>query len=106
MLDDTFEILSDEYRRGMLYSLNDMDDQAVTYEDLIDEMVDEGYLPEHERERFMVQMEHAHLPKMEDYGFIDYDRRSSMIRPSTDEGLEEVLETVAQFEDQEIRLEK
>jgi len=105
MLEDTFDILSDDYRRGMLYSLNEISEEAVTYEDLVDEMVDEGYLPEHERDRFMIRMEHVHLPKMEEYGFIDYDRRSGMIRPSTDESLEEMLEVVEEFEEQTLTME-
>ena len=97
-LDGLFKVLADSRRREVLYSLKDSEADALTYDELVEEMVDEGYISENERERFEVEMNHNHLPVMDEKGIIEYDDRSNTIRPALDEVVYTLLETAEELE--------
>jgi len=99
LLDDTLRVLSNRYRRLAMYSVRDMETEAFTYEELLEDMVDEGYLQAEEVSRFRVQMEQSHLPVMQDSGLIEYDDRSDTIRRVPSEDVYELLHFLARFED-------
>lgn len=82
-----------------MYALDDQESDVIDYDDLVDEMVEQGYLRERERERFKTQMHHSHLPRMEESGLIQYDERSETIRRIPDEDVDELLAFIEQFED-------
>lgn len=66
MIDDHFDALADEQRREVLLAIldkNPRDDRSVTTAVRTDE----------ERTR-SPELHHVHLPKLEDYGLIDWDR--------------------------------
>ncbi len=99
-LDLVFELLSNSRRRYALYHLNEQPDGVATLETLTENVVAfeqktgtrDG---EHTTDRHAsVQMAltHTHLPKLEDAGLLEYDRRSEMVRywrqPSVEEWLE------------------
>jgi len=66
MIDDHFDALSDGQRREVLLAIldqNPRDDRSVTTA----VRTDEG-------RTYTTELHHIHLPKLEDYGLIDWDR--------------------------------
>lgn len=73
MVDHLFETLANKYRRRLLVALVERDPGD---EIPIPEAVHEG---ERELEKLRTEMTQIHLPKMEDAGFIRWDRDTHMI---------------------------
>ncbi|PCR90997.1 DUF7344 domain-containing protein [Natrinema ejinorense] len=114
-LDLVFDLLSNRRRRYVLYALADQSDGVATIERLTEAVIafertaaddDVGAEPNanpefdgtHDSvssdEQMAVRMElqHAHLPKLENAGILEHDRRSETVRywgqPSVEEWLE------------------
>ncbi|WP_265112005.1 DUF7344 domain-containing protein [Halosolutus halophilus] len=98
-LDLIFDMLSNRRRRQVLYDLNDRPDGVAT----IDELADTVAAREHgsggtdldadeHRTQIRTELQHVHLPKLEDAGIIEHDRRSETVRYWTQPSLEEWLE--------------
>jgi len=75
-LDSLFEILADEQRRRLLAHLMETDDGVAGVSELADRLAD----GDDERERAVIRLHHAHLPKLEDEGIVEYDARSEAVR--------------------------
>lgn len=67
-VDDAFDALSHAQKRSVLVAL--LDDQTSSERQLLG---DGGKLAD---EEWRITMEHKHLPKLEEYGFIDWDGES------------------------------
>jgi len=93
-IDDALDALGDVQRRRILIALldhNPQDDSPVA-------VVGDGDADAVER---LVSMEHVHLPKLADYGYIDWDRESHEV--SKGENFDEIrplLELLADHEDE------
>jgi hypothetical protein len=76
---DIFEILSSERRRMILYFLEEHDDpvrlrQLATHIAAVEEEKDESDLGDDEIRRVYISLYQYHIPKMDDFGVISYDR--------------------------------
>ncbi|WP_247001328.1 DUF7344 domain-containing protein [Halosolutus gelatinilyticus] len=98
-LDLIFEILSVHRRRYALYYLHDQSDSVATVAELIDNVSALDQLqgetdldPEERRNQIKTELQHVHLPKLEDAGLIEYDLRSETVRYWHQPSLEEWLE--------------
>ncbi|WP_328821325.1 transcriptional regulator [Natronorubrum halalkaliphilum] len=83
MADNVFEALSDRYRRQLLLELLDRNPGEV----LSQSKADSGYaIPS-------ISQHHVHLPKLEAYGFIEWNRDQQIVTkgPQFDE-IEPMLE--------------
>jgi len=113
-LDLVFDLLSDSRRRYALYYLNDQPDGVATIENLTKNVIalersagaDEettaktetvsGHDPvdgsADQRASVRMELQHIHLPKLEDAGILEQDPRSETVRywgqPSVEEWLE------------------
>lgn len=99
LLDDTLALMSNKYRRRVLYTLRDTEDDTVPIDELIDSMVDEDYLHEEEKDSFEVQMHHQHLPYLVDNGIIEYDN-SGHVRKVADDEVYDLLDFLEKFEEE------
>lgn len=68
--DDAIDALADVQRRKLLVALLEHNPQDVAPDTDRDEAADDDR---------QIQMEHVHLPKLERYGYIDWDRRSHQV---------------------------
>ena len=86
--DQLFEALAVVQRRRLLFALTDHNPQRV------DEMSGVPWSLS-ESEGGMITKQHAHLPKLADYGFVDWDRDEQVITkgPRFDE-IEPLLEAL------------
>ena len=72
-LDEQLEIVSNVHRRNMLHSLvehNPQNDRTAATK---------GARQVTEAERVDIEMDHIHLPKLEDRGLIDWDRDERVV---------------------------
>lgn len=102
-LDLVFELLSDRRRRYALYLLYEQPDGVATIDEVTDHVTrletretgpgptGEATTPQRKRE-IQVELQHVHLPKLEDAGVLEIDHRSETLRYWTQPTLEEWLE--------------
>ncbi len=93
--DDLLDALGHVQRRKLLRALlvhNPQDDESV--------VVDPDESHEEELER-LIQMQHVHLPKLEEHGFIDWNRDTNEVSkgPTFDE-IRPLLELLADHEEE------
>jgi len=69
-LDDALDALADRQRRVLLLALLESNPQE---DDLVASKTDGG-TDEGDEIDLLVRMHHVHLPKLEDYGFVEWDR--------------------------------
>ncbi|OLZ40793.1 hypothetical protein A6E15_07225 [Natrinema saccharevitans] len=110
-LDLVFDLLSNRRRRYALYYLNQQSDGVATVAALAKNVVafergaadgadrdaarspsDQDPDPADERGTVRVELRHVHLPKLEDAGVLEHDRRSETVRYWGQPSLEEWLE--------------
>jgi DNA-binding transcriptional ArsR family regulator len=110
-LDCLFDLLSESRRRYALYHLNDQPDGVATIEDLTENVIALEEATEtgdangdrtaseapavnsaDRRSGVQLELQHVHLPKLEDAGILEHDRRSETVRYWSQPSLEEWLE--------------
>ena len=95
LIDTFFEILADHRRRFVLYVLTDEASGVIEFESLVDRVMqyEQDVLrdqpEEHHRKGIVADLEHWHLPVLEDVGLIEFDERSETVRYWTCPYLEE-----------------
>ena len=75
-LDRFLDVLADKYRRRLLIALlehNPQDDEDP-------QIPDDVGITDKDLDELMTQMSHVHLPKLEEAGFIEWDRDTNAIR--------------------------
>lgn len=84
--DTCFEIFAYERRRYVLRCL-EMYETPIALADLADEVARLEHdadtlaeVPREEVKRIYMTLYHAHIPKLEDVGFVAYDQESDMVR--------------------------
>ena len=94
-IDTILEILADHRRRFVLYVLLDEASGVIEFQSLVDRVMqlERDVLreepEEHHRKEIIADLEHWHLPVLEELGLIEFDERSETIRYWTCPHLEE-----------------
>ncbi|SIR59932.1 DUF7344 domain-containing protein [Natronorubrum thiooxidans] len=109
-LDLIFELLSNRRRRYTLYYLHEQPDGVATLEEVLDAVMtrqrrlsedanadaetdtDTEIDREQRRQQLHLELQHTHLPKLEDAGILEHDQRSETVRYWSQPSLEEWLE--------------
>lgn len=76
---ETFDVLSDHHRRYVLHYLSRRAPQA-SLADLVDYVVDRA--PDRrsgDRRHVAMSLHHAHLPKLEQHGLVEYDPANGVV---------------------------
>lgn len=63
--------------RHLLSVLDAHEGVQLTIESVLDEM---GVIGEQERQHWYIALQHNHLPRLEEFGIVDWDRRASTVR--------------------------
>lgn len=82
-----------------MYVVTEAERDYINYNDVTEELVENGFIDKSDEEKFEIQMRNRHLPLIEETGYIDHDERSDTIHYIEDEELEMLLETLKTFED-------
>ncbi|SDR07107.1 DUF7344 domain-containing protein [Natronobacterium texcoconense] len=114
-LDCVFDLLSDRRRRYALYYLNEREDGVATIDELtnhiatLERRVESGSetgsecsetssnpdvdgTPAERKQRIRTELQHVHLPKLEEVGVLEHDQRSETARYWNQPSIEEWLE--------------
>ena len=89
-VDAACKLLSNRYRRLIISYLSTKETDVAEFDELgeyIREELDAGTAADQVR----ISLLHIHLPKLADYGVIDYDHRSQVVRYQGESMLEELL---------------
>jgi len=97
-LDACLQLVADQHRRRAIHYLRRNANGTTTFDDLVDQLhgkesVSEGDLL-HDREQLAIQLQHTHLPKLADYGVVEYDHRNGTIQYRPDDRVEAVLDSL------------
>ncbi|MFP8954166.1 hypothetical protein ACLI4Z_14530 [Natrialbaceae archaeon A-arb3/5] len=100
-LDLVFDILSNRRRRYVLYYLYEQPDGVATVEEVTNNVTtlerrstepNSVAHPKAQTGQIRTELQHIHLPKLEDAGVLEHDQRSETVRYWTQPSLEEWLE--------------
>lgn len=82
-VDVVFEILANTRRRHALSMLAEAEG-AISMGELVDQLATweagDGEMSRVERQQLAASLHHTHLPKLADYGFVEYDERTRTVR--------------------------
>ena len=96
-LDDIFKLLADSQRRQILTYLIQNADRPVPLEALLEELMRQTDISETdkstERERLLIQLHHHQLPKLADYGMIEYNESLQLISYTEQRRVEALLQS-------------
>lgn len=90
------ELLADRQRRLVLIHLHDTNRSTIPLADLVEflQAQEDG----ESKRRVRINLLHRHLPKLADYGIIEYDRQTETVRYRGDTQLETLVEISTFYE--------
>lgn len=97
-LDDCLQLIADRRRRRVIHQLRHETTGKTAIDDLVDRMStgelefddDRGV----DRERLVAHLHHTSLPKLEDHGVVEHDRRSGTVRYQSNDRVETLLDSL------------
>lgn len=97
-LDACLDLVADRHRRSLIDQLRNDGEGRTTVDDLVDQL-DRG---EHatstdqppDRDELVIQLHHVHLPKLSDFGVVDYDLECRTVRYLPNEQIEAVVDSL------------
>lgn len=93
-LDDLFGLFATFQRRLVLHYLANRCDGVADFEDVVEFVAARTGASGGNRDTISIDLQHNHLPKLEQYGVVEYDDRSRGIRYREDKLVERWLERV------------
>lgn len=93
-VDEACHLLSDGDRRAVLTYLTELSGETTTFQAIRDHLIEckiDGTGERPEPEQIGIKLQHVHLPKLADYGVIEYDARSETVRYRPADPLESFL---------------
>ncbi len=89
-IDDLLDVLGHRHRREIVhYFENHTDEPTATLDSLVAHVA--GRVPGGDREELRMTFAHAHLPKLRDHDWIDYDPRQELVRYYGHDGVARLL---------------
>ncbi|WP_224448276.1 DUF7344 domain-containing protein [Haloprofundus salilacus] len=92
-------VVADPCRRSILSQLIDTEETMVTINALVDHISPENPPPKTtatHADSLLIDVQHIHLPKLEDVNLIEYNPHTKMIRYNSNERVERVLRFVTE----------
>lgn len=97
-LDTLLQLLADRRRRQAIHYLRHEADGKTTIDSLADRLHSGGSDAGDqttEREELVIQLYHAHLPKLADHGVVEFDPENGAVRYQPDKQFETVLDSLS-----------
>ncbi|QSG07759.1 DUF7344 domain-containing protein [Halapricum desulfuricans] len=90
IMDECLQLLADGRRRRVIRCLQAAGETTV--EDLTVRLLADS--PDNSREKIHAELHHTHLPKLQSYGIVEYDRDSGAVQYHAHDGLEQVMDSL------------
>ncbi|WP_423747293.1 DUF7344 domain-containing protein [Haladaptatus sp. SPP-AMP-3] len=97
-LDEVFKLLADTHRRHILIHLIETADQPVPLETLVEHLQTRANT---NREQLQTHLHHLHLPKLADYGVIEYNSSLQLVSYTEHPRLEALLQVGQSLSDRD-----
>lgn len=97
-LDTVLGLVADRDRRQAIQHLRHEADGDTSVDDLVDAVADgrsDGNDQTTHPERLAIQLYHTHLPKLAEYGVVEFDPGRRAVRYRADEQVERVLDSLS-----------
>ncbi|WP_438267381.1 DUF7344 domain-containing protein [Haladaptatus halobius] len=79
--DAIFDLLSNEYRRHILYHFHEQPQAVATVDELVRHLRTQfDARAAGDTDQLRIQLRHSHLPKLESHGILEYNERSETVR--------------------------
>lgn len=103
--DDALQLIANPQRRKILQVLREGEETAVPLPVLVSELGDaDGPSAHHsidDDSRTLITLTHNHLPKLDDYGVVSFDRTENVVAPGPDfDAVEPVLRLLERHRDE------
>ena len=103
--DDALELVADSERRLLLEYLRRTEDGSVSFDTLVRRGVMSEWSsdddPDIDEDRLRIRLHHVHVPKLQDAGVVEYDRRNLTIQYRPNQRLEALLDSIATIYEEE-----
>lgn len=97
-LDACLQLVADRHRRRVIHHLRHGTDGTTTLENLVDQLhssrPDNKSDPLRDREQLAIQLHHTHLPKLAEYGVLEFELGSGTVRYQANEQVEKILDSL------------
>ncbi|ELZ63947.1 hypothetical protein C457_18268 [Haloferax prahovense DSM 18310] len=97
-LDACLRLVADQHRRRIIHHLRHEATGATTFDDLVEQIhrraSDSKNGPPQDRDKLAIQFHHTHLPKLADYGVVEFEHTTGTVRYHPDEQVEAVLDSL------------
>lgn len=97
-LDAILNLLAAGDRREIVHALVQQATGETTIDDLAERLAADGLVTENDSRRLSIKLHHAHLPKLDDYGLVDYDRERGTVSYQSNEYVERVIDSLSESE--------
>jgi hypothetical protein len=96
--DACLRLVADQHRRRIIHLLRHEATGTTTFDDLVDQIhrraSDSKNGPQQDREELAIRLQHSHLPKLADYGVVEFEHTTGAVRYHPDEQVETVLDSL------------
>ena len=93
--DALFRVLANTQRRQILLYLSDHPKPTTTRDEMLDHLVEISDEPHGDtHRRLAIQLQHIHLPKLDDHGLLEYDTETYSIAYTADSRVEKLLAVI------------
>ncbi len=94
---ETLDLLRHEYRRRILGACLEAERPAVELDEIIEAISEADSGREPAEAEIASELRHQHLPKLAEYGVIEYDERSRAVRYHRSEVVEALYQTISAY---------
>ncbi|KAB1197884.1 MULTISPECIES: ArsR family transcriptional regulator [Haloferax] len=99
-LDACLHLVADKNRRRIIHHLRHEADETTTVDEIVDQFHSSGSDskndPLQDRKNLFIQLYHVHLPKLAEYGIVEFEHRTGTVRYHPNEQVETVLDSLSE----------
>lgn len=93
-LDAILNVLAAGDRREIVHVLRERASSETTVDDLAKLLAADGLVTENDSRLLSIKLHHAHLPKLDDHGLVEFDPERGSVRYQANERVERVIDSL------------
>lgn len=93
-LDAVLNLLAAGDRRVIVHTLRQQTTGETTIDNLAERLAADGQVTENDTRQLSIKLHHAHLPKLDDFGLVEFDPERGIVRYQPNEHVEQVIDSL------------